>query len=124
MPTPEPGRLGRIVAAAVAFFLFCAVVLTIALNRYLIPAAAAAQGADPAARRQLAALSALVLSVLLVCMLVMLVILFRPGRMFLMRKSEPRTRTKYVDAWAEAGRRLEVEPDEPDGDLDEPSKPA
>lgn len=119
MTQNEPGRGARLVTAVAVFLCAAAALVLLVSYRYLMPAIAAAKGADPAARKQLAAISALVLIVVLVCLLGMLVVLFRPGRMFLPRKTEPRTRTKYVDAWAEAGKRLQP----PDDGEDEPREP-
>jgi hypothetical protein len=71
-----------------------------------------ANGADSIARKQLAAISALVLAIILTCLLAILMLVLRPGRFFLPRKSEPKVRTKYVDAWAEAGQRMELPKEE------------
>jgi hypothetical protein len=105
MSIPEPGRFPRVVAAVATFLCLSGVLLALTLYLYLIPAAAAVEAADARGRQQLAAVSALVLTLLLVVLLALLVIIFRPGRMWLPGKSPPRTRTTYIDAWAEAGRR-------------------
>ncbi len=118
MSQNDPGRGARVLTAIAVFLSLAGALVLVVSYRYLIPALAAAKGADPVARKQLAAISSLVLVVVLVCMFLMLVVLFRPGRMLLMRKSDPRTRTKYVDAWAEAGKRAQAdnadEPDDPE----------
>ncbi|MGA2497419.1 MAG: hypothetical protein ABSH20_06740 [Tepidisphaeraceae bacterium] len=115
MTQEDKGRGVRIVTAVAVFLCSAAALVLLVSHRYLLPALAAARGADPIARKQLAAISWLVLIAVLVCLLGMLIVLFRPGRMFLPRKTEPRTRTKYVDAWAEAGKRLQPT-DESDDD--------
>src|SRR6185295_10492272 len=96
----------RTLTSIIVFLLFSGMAIGVTIQRYLIPAMAAAQGADSIARKQLSAISSLVLVVVLVSLLIMLILIFRPGRMFLQRRSGPRTQTKYVDAWAEAGRRV------------------
>ena len=107
MTQEDKGRGARIITTVAVFLCSAAALVLVVAYRFLIPALAAAKGADGPARKQLAAISWLVLIAVLVCLLGMLIVLFRPGRMFLPRKSEPRTRTKYVDAWAEAGKRLQ-----------------
>jgi hypothetical protein len=123
MTQNDPGRGVRLITAAAVFLCSAAALLLLVSYRYLLPALAAARGADTIARKQLAAISALVLIVVLVCLLGMLIVLFRPGRMFLPRKTEPRTRTKYVDAWAEAGKRLQPTEDGDDEDAAGPEGP-
>ena len=99
-------RRGVSVWPAVAFLCGAGVLIVFVSFYYLLPATAAAAGADQAGRKSLAAHSALLLAVLLVILFCGLLLTFRVGRMFLPRKTGPRTKTKYVDAWAEAGRRL------------------
>ena len=53
-----------------------------------------------------------VYTIILTCLLAILMLVLRPGRFFLPRKPEPKVRTKYVDAWAEAGQRMEVPEEE------------
>ena len=53
-----------------------------------------------------------VAGVILVILVAGLILTFRVGRMFFPRATGPRTRTKYVDVWAESGRRLEVPKEE------------
>ncbi len=114
MTQDDKGRGTRIITTVAVFLCAAAALVLLVSHRYLLPALAAAKGADPAARKQLAAISSLVLIAVLVCLLGMLIVLFRPGRMFLPRKTEPRTRTKYVDAWAEAGKRMQPTDDSND----------
>jgi 4-amino-4-deoxy-L-arabinose transferase-like glycosyltransferase len=93
---------------AVAFLCGAGILITGVAFYYLLPAMAAASDADDKGRKSLAAHSTLLLAVILVILLCMLVMTFRVGRWFLPRKTEPRTRTKYVDAWAESARRMET----------------
>ncbi len=88
------------------------VILFLVTDLYLIPAIRVAQGADSLAKKQLAAISALVLAIILTCLAAILLLILRPGRFFLPRKTAPKTRTKYVDAWAAAGERMEIPKDE------------
>jgi hypothetical protein len=90
------------------------VILFLVTDMFLIPALRVASGADSIARKQLAAISALVLAIILTSLLAILLLVLRPGRFFLPRKQEPKVRTKYVDAWAEAGQRVQVPKEEED----------
>jgi O-antigen/teichoic acid export membrane protein len=96
----------------IAFLLAFFVLVVVVSHAFLIPALTAANGATQDERRRLAAYSALLLVVVLFCLGVGLFMAFRFGRFFFPRPSSPRIRTKYVDAWAEAGRRMQP-PDEP-----------
>jgi hypothetical protein len=98
---------GRAIWAFVVFLCGFGVILPVVAYLYLFPAMRAAAGADPIAQRQLAAVSAMVLAVVLVSLLAMLIITLRPGRFQFPRKTSGRTRTTYVDAWAESARRME-----------------
>lgn len=101
----------------IGFMLAAWVILFLVTDIFLIPAMQVAKGADATARRQLAAISALVLAIILTSLLAILFLVLRPGRFFLPRKHE-KVRTRYVDAWAEAGQRMEV-PQENEEDEDE-----
>jgi hypothetical protein len=96
----------------IGFMLAAWVILFMVTDLFLIPAIRVASGADTIARKQLAAISALVLTIILTSLLAILLLVLRPGRFFLPRKTDPKVRTKYVDAWAEAGQRLEVPKEE------------
>src|ERR1051325_3763334 len=98
----------------IGFMLAAWVILFLVTDIFLIPALRVANGADAIAKKQLAAISALVLAIILTCLLAILMLVLRPGRFFLPRKSEPRGRTRYVDAWAEAGQRMDVPEEEPE----------
>src|SRR5437867_4720940 len=101
-------RFTRPLFALIGFMIAAWVILFLVSDLYLIPALRVAQGADAIARRQLAALSALVLAIILTSLVAILMLILRPGRFFLPGKAAPKTRTKYVDAWAAAGQRMEV----------------
>lgn len=77
---------------------------------YLFPALRARQTATEPERRVLAAHALLLLAVLLIILLMGLILTFRIGRFFLPRGRNKARPTMYPDAWAEAGRRVEVEP--------------
>jgi len=105
-------RFTRPIFALVGFMIAAWVILFLVTDLYLIPALKAVQGADSIARKQLAAISALVLAIILTSLVAILLLILRPGRFFLPGKSAPKTRTKYVDAWAAAGERMEIPKDE------------
>lgn len=105
---------------AILAFLGCAVlVIWLVLEKYLMPALMAANNIDPIGRKHLAALSSLVLSVVLVVLLAGLFLVVRPGRFFLPRQGEKRSRTVYTDAWAESAKRMQTPPAEEEEDEEE-----
>ena len=106
----HPWRSGRIYWATLAFLVGFAVLIYVISDWYLLPALDAARGADAAEKRTLAAYSRLLLALVLVILLCGIVLTFRFGRFFLPRSREPRQATKYVDAWAESARRMQVPP--------------
>ena len=81
---------------------------------YLLPALDAARGANTVEKKSLAAHARLLLAIVLVILVCGILLTFRFGRFFLPRPREPRERTKYVDAWEEAGKRVQAPP--PDSD--------
>ena len=85
-------------------------------NVYLLPASRAffeaKQQGDRAGAKAISATSALLLAVILVILVTGIVLTFRVGRMFFPRAAGPRTRTKYVDVWAESGKRMKVPEEE------------
>ena len=105
-----PGEFAMFALAFIGFMLAAWIILFLVTDLFLIPALRAANSADSFARRQLAAISALVLAIILTCLLAILMLILRPGRFFLPKKSEPKVRTKYVDAWAESAKRVHVPP--------------
>jgi hypothetical protein len=118
MPTTAPAarvrHSGRIYWPTLAFLLGFAVLIYFVSVWYLLPALGAAQGADPAEKKTLAAHARLLLAVVLVILVCGIVLTFRFGRFFLPRNREPAGRTRYPDAWAESAKRVDVPPE--DGD--------
>lgn len=76
--------------------------------------AAAKARLTPEEKRSLQAWYRLLLFVLLFILFAGIVLTFRFGRLFLPRPATPRTQTKYVDAWAESARRMQVPPADED----------
>jgi hypothetical protein len=108
-------RSGRAYWAVAVFLVGFAVLLALLLSYFLAPAMDAAQHATKPEKDSLVAWSRLVLSIVLFVLFAGLLLTFRVGRWFVPKKSEPRSQTKYVDAWKEAGRRMQP----PDDDEDE-----
>lgn len=102
-----PPRRAATPWAALCFLGFFALLIAFVAHYYLVPAMSAKQAATQPATDLLRAQAALLLTVLLVMLLSGLVLTFKVHRFFLPRKGQPRVRTKYVDAWAEAGKRAE-----------------
>lgn len=98
--------------SVLAFLSAFMLILALAGWMYLIPAAAAMEHADATQRLWLRDTSRLMLAAILVTLGCILVICFRVGRFFLPRPLNRRTRTQYIDAWAEAGRRMQTPPDD------------
>jgi uncharacterized membrane protein YbhN (UPF0104 family) len=96
--------------AAIAFLLGFAVLLIALCHYYLLPAFDALKHATPADKARLRAWSALLLALVLFILISGLILTFRVGRFFFPRPSTPRTHTKHVDAWAEAGKRAQADP--------------
>lgn len=103
-------RSGRILWATLAFLAGFGVLIWIVSTWYLIPAMEAAQDANTAEKRQLAAHSRLLLAVVLFILLAGILLTFRFGRYFFPRAVERAKPTKYVDAWAESAKRVSVPP--------------
>jgi hypothetical protein len=102
-------RRGNTPVAVLAFLLLFAILLVCVSNFYLLPAISAAKNATPDEKRRLMAYSRLLLAIVLFILFVGLVMTFRIGRFFFPRPTKPRVQTKYVDVWAEAGKRLDTE---------------
>lgn len=99
-------------ARVIAFLAGFAVLVIFVSYYYLFPALRARQSASEPERRILAAHALLLLAVLLFILLMGLILTFRIGRFFLPRRRNKARPTIYPDAWAEAARRVEVEPRE------------
>ncbi len=114
-PTEQQRRGMRSPWSAVAFLVAFAILLVVLCYYFLIPALEAAKTATPQEKARLRAWSALLLAIVLIILGSGLVLTFRIGRFFFPRPTGPRVRTKHVDVWTEAGKRLEVpEEDEED----------
>lgn len=103
-------------ARLIAFLLGFAALLVFVAHFYLFPALRARQTATEPERRILAAHALLLLAVLLFILLMGLILTFRVGRFFQPRRRARQRPTIYPDAWAEAARRVEVEPPGPQGE--------
>jgi len=103
-------RFGRTYWAVIIFLVGCAILIAGVTSYYLRPAmeAATSKGITPVEKRSLMAYSRLMLVVVLFVIFSGLILTFRIGRFFFPRKAAPRTQTKYVDAWQEAGKRMET----------------
>jgi hypothetical protein len=99
-----------------AFLAAFAVFIVFLSTYYLLPAleafVQAHRAGDQTGKKAISATSALLLSVILIILLSGLILTFRVGRFFFPRQSPPRTRTKYVDIWAESGKRMQAPPAE------------
>lgn len=105
----SPWPKGFAYARLLAFLLGFAVLLIFVAHYYLFPALRARQGASEPEKRLLAAHALLLMAVLLFILLMGLILTFRVGRFFLPRRHTRPRPTNYPDAWAEAGRRVEVD---------------
>ena len=110
----DPRRRVRTPWAVLAFLAAFAVGIVFLSTYYLLPAleafTQAHRAGDQTGKKAISATSALLLSVILIILLAGLVLTFRVGRFFFPRQTPPRTRTKYVDIWAESGKRMEAPP--------------
>jgi hypothetical protein len=115
----ETFRYFRAPWAMMLFLLGFGALLFVVTDYYLIPAIDAAKHATPSQKRFLVAASWLLLSVVLFILLVGIGLTFRIRRFFFpTNETRERTRTQYVDAWAESARRMkdvDLE-DEPEDD--------
>ena len=98
-------------SAFVFLAVFSVIVIAVAYHT-IVPGMEAAKDATPQEKRTLVAWYRLLVAVLLFILFAGLVITFRFGRLFFPRPTPPRTKTQYVDAWAESAKRLEPPPDD------------
>jgi hypothetical protein len=110
-------RIWRAPWALILFLLGFFALLVIVSRYYLLPAFAVLEGASPTEKKWLSAASTLLLAVVLFTIAVGLVLVFRVRRYFV-PPPRPRTKTQYVDAWAESAKRLENAPPAEDDELD------
>ena len=116
----HPRRRGAI-RWSVFVFLFVFTILLLAVASYvLVPGFEAIQDKQLTAeeKRSLQAWYRLLLFILLFILFAGVVLTVRFGRFFFPRATAPRTRTQYVDAWAESARRMEVPKREDDDSSD------
>jgi hypothetical protein len=113
-------RSGRTILSVLIFLLMFTALLTLVSKYYIMPGLVAAAQLDKTnpdqlhKRHAMAANAMLVLMLMLTLLVMGLLITFRVGRFFFPRPSLPRIKTKVVDAWAEAGKRLEEKSKEED----------
>jgi hypothetical protein len=99
-------RSARSVWAFVGFLgLFC-VLLVMVTRFYLLGALADFNGADERGRKLIAVHALLMLSVVLVILGLSWILIFRIGRYFFPGGGTREPKTKYTDAWTEAGKRM------------------
>ena len=73
---------------------------------YLLKALADFNGADERGRKLIAVHALLLMSVMLAILGLSWILIFRIGRYFFPRSGTREPKTKYTDAWTEAGKRL------------------
>ena len=99
-------RAGRTPWAVLLFLLGFGGLIAFISFYYLFPALRAQASATPDQKRHLALQAWLLMLVMLVILFVGLMVTFRFGRFFFPRSAPPPAKTKYVDAWAESGKRM------------------
>ena len=121
MPRPHvhPRSSGRSHWTAVAFLFSFTLLLIAICHFFLFPALEAMKKATPKEKAGLRAWASLVEAILLFILLVGLILSVRIGRFFFPRPDVPRVQTKHIDAWAEAGKRMET-PADGEGEPPEP----
>jgi H+/Cl- antiporter ClcA len=106
--------LRRSLWSMVAFLASSAVLIWLVSDRFLIPALVASQDASDGQKRELAAFARLLLAIVLFILCVGILMIFRVRRFFFPRRHSTPQKTEYIDAWAEAGRRLNERDDPTD----------
>jgi hypothetical protein len=99
-------RPGRSVWPLVLFLVGFIALIWIVSEYFLIPAMTVAKEATREQKKQLVAHSRLLMAVVLFILCVGLLMLFRIRRFFFPRSLGTRTKTEYIDAWAESAKRL------------------
>jgi hypothetical protein len=99
-------RSGRSIWPLLAFLVGCSVLIWVVADQFLIPAMEAAKDASTGQKRQLVAYARLLLAIVLVILCVTIILLFRVRRFFFPAPLSKRQKTEYIDAWAEAGKRM------------------
>ncbi|MDB5319998.1 MAG: hypothetical protein JWN40_1629 [Phycisphaerales bacterium] len=113
---PRRRRPARTQWGVLAFLVLFTLGLIALTYYYLLPAhraflKAKADG-DQHGVHAISATSALLMAVILIILISGLLLTFRIGRLFFPRNAPPRTKTQYIDAWAESGKRMETPPEE------------
>jgi hypothetical protein len=109
LSTPNRHRITRLLVASAAFTIGAGAIIILTARMYLLPAYHAWRDAGPRQRELLSASSMLLMAVVLVVLLLLLVAAFGVRRYFFPTPPSQRTKTDYVDAWAEAGKRARVD---------------
>jgi len=111
---PRQRRPGRAPWSVVTFLALYVMGVAALAYYYFLPATralmAAKENQDLHGQRAIGATATLLLIVVLLVLVSGIVITFRVGRYFFPRKIPPRTTTRYVDAWAESGKRMATPP--------------
>ena len=103
-------RRGRTILAVLTYMVLSGAMILGVWLYYLVPALSAFTTATPDGRKRLGAYALLLMVVMLLLVGFLLVVTFRVSRFFFPRPRSPRTRTSYIDAWEESGRRLQTPP--------------
>lgn len=108
---PDPSSSRRSVWRFVAFLALFCILLGVVTKLYLLRALADFKVADERGRRILAVHALLILSLFLVILGCSMLMIFRMGRYFFPTRRPPEPKTKYTDAWAESGKRMQTPPE-------------
>jgi len=104
-------RGGRTILATVLFFVGFAILLMFVSHWFLLPAMDVARQASRAEKQRLVAYASLLLAILLLVLFIGVLMVSRVRRFFEPRTPVPRQKTEYIDAWAEAGKRIRNDSD-------------
>jgi uncharacterized BrkB/YihY/UPF0761 family membrane protein len=115
---------GRAIWSLIAFLTVFLFIISLLIWQFLLPALQALSSASDQERRQIGAYSALLLVVVLFVLFVLLIVAFRVRHYFVPRRVDRPTKTEYVDAWEEAGRRLKTPPSGDDATGEDDSGPS
>jgi hypothetical protein len=84
------------------------ILLALVTKLYLLRALTDFNGSDDRGRKLISLHALLLMSLLLVILGLSLILLFRIGRYFFPTPRSPEPKTKYTDAWTEAGKRIKT----------------
>jgi hypothetical protein len=99
-------RVGKSIWAFVGFLALFCLLLLLVTKVYLLPALAAFNAGDERERKLLGVHALLLMLAILVILGLSAILIFGIGRYFLPRKRQIEPKTKYTDAWTEAGKRI------------------